>query len=170
MVDDAPRDRAHRRQVPGHRAAGRARGVPTPRTVACERAEDALDAFDELGGDVIVKPLFGSMGFGHDAPRGPATSPHRVFRALELERAVYYLQETLPHAGRDVRALVVGERVLARDRARRRRAGGRTWHAAGARVPVALDRRAGAAPRHAAEALGADYAGVDLLRSADGRD
>ena len=55
---------------------------------------------------MIVKPLFGSMGFGmvrvddHEVAQ-------RVFRALELERAVYYLQETLPHAGRDVRALVV---------------------------------------------------------------
>jgi glutathione synthase/RimK-type ligase-like ATP-grasp enzyme len=38
---------------------------------------------------------------------------YRVFHALELERAVYYLQETLPHDGRDVRALVVGGRVLA---------------------------------------------------------
>src|SRR3954453_8036914 len=34
-----------------------AAGLPTPRTVACERAEDALAAFDDLGGDVIVKPL-----------------------------------------------------------------------------------------------------------------
>ena len=38
---------------------------------------------------------------------------YRVFHALELERAVYYLQETLPHDGRDLRALVVGGRVLA---------------------------------------------------------
>src|SRR3954464_12714705 len=32
-----------------------AAGVPTPRTVACEHADDALAAFDDLGGDVIVK-------------------------------------------------------------------------------------------------------------------
>src|SRR3954471_5262584 len=41
-----------------------AAGIPTPRTVACERADDALEAFADLGSDVIVKPLFGSMGFG----------------------------------------------------------------------------------------------------------
>ncbi|MGZ8634771.1 MAG: ATP-grasp domain-containing protein, partial [Solirubrobacteraceae bacterium] len=35
-------------------------GVSTPRTVACERCDDALEAFEELGGDVIVKPLFGA--------------------------------------------------------------------------------------------------------------
>src|SRR6201999_4475296 len=84
----------------------------TPRTIACERPEDALDAFDELGGDVIVKPLFGSMGAGMTRV-DDADVAYRVFHALELERAVYYLQETLPHDGRDLRALVVGGRVLA---------------------------------------------------------
>ena len=87
-------------------------GIPTPRTIACERPADALEAFAELGGDVIVKPLFGSMGVGMVRVDDPDVA-QRVFRALELERAVYYLQETLPHAGRDVRALVVGEQVVA---------------------------------------------------------
>ena len=87
-------------------------GVPTPRTVACEREGDAIAAFEELGGDVIVKPLFGSMGFGMARVEDPDVA-RRVFRALEIERAVYYLQETVPHDGVDVRALVVGERVVA---------------------------------------------------------
>jgi len=87
-------------------------GVPTPRTIACERVEDALEAFEELGGDVIVKPLFGSMGAGMTRV-DDADVAYRVFHALALERAVYYLQETLPHGGRDVRAFVVGGRVLA---------------------------------------------------------
>jgi hypothetical protein len=38
---------------------------------------------------------------------------YRVFHALALERAVYYLQETLAHDGRDLRALVVGGQVVA---------------------------------------------------------
>src|SRR3954465_12610841 len=83
-----------------------AAGVPTPRTIACERPEDALDAFEELGGDVIVKPLFGSMGAGITRVGAPDVS-HRVFHALALERAVYYLQETLPHGDRDLRGFVV---------------------------------------------------------------
>src|SRR3954465_14964265 len=89
-----------------------AAGVPTPRTVACERAEDALAAFDDLGGDVIVKPLFGSMGFGMARVEDRDVA-QRVFRALEIERAVYYLQETVPHDGVDVRAVVVGSSVIA---------------------------------------------------------
>jgi RimK family alpha-L-glutamate ligase len=145
-----------------------AAGVTTPRTVACERAEDALEAFLELGSDVIVKPLFGSMGFGMARVEDPDIA-QRVFRALEIERAVYYLQETLPHDGTDVRAVVVGDRVVAAiERV------GTGWRANLARGavprPVALDDERAELCVRAAAALGADYAGVDLLRAADGRD
>jgi RimK family alpha-L-glutamate ligase len=145
-----------------------AAGVPTPRTVACERSGDALAAFDELGCDVIVKPLFGSMGFGMARVEDRDVA-QRVFRALELERAVYYLQETLPHDGVDVRAVVVGDRVVAAiERV------GTSWRAnlaRGARArAITLDEQRGRLCVRAAAVLGADYAGVDLLRAADGRD
>jgi RimK family alpha-L-glutamate ligase len=145
-----------------------AAGVPTPRTVACERADDALQAFDDLGSDVIVKPLFGSMGFG-TARVEDRDVAQRVFRALEIERAVYYLQETLPHDGVDVRALVVGDRVVAA--IERVGTGWRSNLARGARArPVGLEEHRAHMCVYAARALGAEYAGVDLLRAADGRD
>jgi RimK family alpha-L-glutamate ligase len=136
-------------------------GVPTPRTIACERPEDALDAFAELGGDVIVKPLFGSMGAGMTRI-DDAEVAHRVFHALALERAVYYLQEALPEGGRDVRAFVVGGRVLAAvERV------GPSWRknlARGAEARATeLDAEQERLCLDAAEALGVDYAGVDLL-------
>src|SRR3954452_2399789 len=145
-----------------------AAGVPTPRTVACERAEDALLAFGELGSDVIVKPLFGSMGFGM-ARVEDADVAQRVFRALEIERAVYYLQETLPHDGVDVRGMVVGGRVVAA--IERVGTGWRANLARGASArAIALDEQRAQLCVRAAAALGADYAGVDLLRAEDGRD
>ena len=142
--------------------------MPTPRTIACERPEDALEAFEELGGDVIVKPLFGSMGAGMTRV-DDADVAYRVFHALELERAVYYLQETLPHDGRDLRALVVGGRVLAAiERV------GSGWRANLARGAQARATELSAEQERlcleAAAALGVDYAGVDLLRAADGRE
>jgi RimK family alpha-L-glutamate ligase len=145
-----------------------AAGIPTPRTAVCERPDDALAAFAELGADVIVKPLFGSMGFGMARVEDPDIA-QRVFRALEIERAVYYLQETLPHDGIDVRALVVGDRVVgAIERV------GTGWRAnlsRGARArAITLDEPRAELCVRAAAALGADYAGVDLLRAADGRD
>jgi RimK family alpha-L-glutamate ligase len=143
-------------------------GVPTPRTIACERVEDALEAFEELGGDVIVKPLFGSMGAGMTRV-DDADVAYRVFHALELERAVYYLQEALAHDGRDLRALVVDGRVLAA--IERVGAGWRANLARGARArATALSGAQGRLCVEAAEALGVDYAGVDLLRAADGRE
>jgi RimK family alpha-L-glutamate ligase len=136
-----------------------AAGVSTPRTVACERADDALEAFTELGSDVVVKPLFGSMGFGMTRI-DDADVAARVFRALELERAVYYLQERL--TGTDVRALVVGGRVIAAIE----RVGG-DWRANLARGAqaraIALDAGRADLCVRAVSAVGADYAGVDLL-------
>jgi RimK family alpha-L-glutamate ligase len=143
-------------------------GVPTPRTIACERPEDALDAFEELGGDVIVKPLFGSMGAGMTRV-DDADVAYRVFHALSLERAVYYLQEALPHDGCDLRALVVGGQVLAA--IERVGSGWRANLARGARArPAALSAEQERLCVEAAEVVGADYAGVDLLRAADGRE
>jgi RimK family alpha-L-glutamate ligase len=143
-------------------------GVPTPRTIACERPDDALEAFEELGGDVIVKPLFGAMGAGMTRV-DDADVAYRVFHALELERAVYYLQATVPHDGSDLRAFVVGGRVLAAiERV------GSGWRANLARGAKARRTDLSAEQERlcleAAEALGTDYAGVDLLRGADGRD
>ena len=145
-----------------------AAGVPTPRTIACERADDALAAFAELGSDVIVKPLFGSMGFGM-ARVEDADVAQRVFRALELERAVYYLQETLPHAASTCGRWSSGSRVVAA--IERVGPGWRLNLARGASArPIALDEERAGLCVAAAAAVGADYAGVDLLRAADGRD
>ncbi|CAA9311751.1 MAG: hypothetical protein AVDCRST_MAG11-1542, partial [uncultured Gemmatimonadaceae bacterium] len=85
-------------------------GLPTPETVVCERADDAVAAFRAMG-DAIVKPLFGSMGLGMVRVGDPDTA-WRVFRAIEAIRGVYYLQRAVPHGGRDVRAFVVGDRVV----------------------------------------------------------
>jgi RimK family alpha-L-glutamate ligase len=143
-----------------------AAGLPTPRTVVAERAQDALAAYAELR-DVIVKPLFGSGGRGMVRVSDEDIA-HRVFRALELERAVYYLQEALPHEGRDVRAFVVGERVVAA--AWRCAHGWRTNVALGARVERAeLSEAWRELAVRASRAVAAEYAGVDLLPLSDGR-
>ena len=48
---------------------------------------------------MVVKPLFGAMGNGIVRIEDRDVA-HRVFRALELERAVYYVQRTVAPAGR----------------------------------------------------------------------
>jgi RimK family alpha-L-glutamate ligase len=142
-------------------------GVPTPPTVVCERYDDAMKAFGELGGDVVVKPLFGAMGNGIVRVEDGDVA-HRVFRALELERTVYYVQQTVAAAGRrDLRVLVIaGEVAGAMERVTD------SWRAniaRGARpraVTLSEDERGLALA--AAAALEVDVAGVDLLVALDG--
>jgi glutathione synthase/RimK-type ligase-like ATP-grasp enzyme len=74
-------------------------GIPTPQTIVCERYEGAMHAFERLGEDVVVKPLFGAMGNGIVRIEDRDVA-HRVFRALELERTVYYVQRTIAPVGR----------------------------------------------------------------------
>ena len=142
-------------------------GLDTPETVVCERIDDAMAAVREMG-DVIVKPLFGSMGHGMVRVSDPETA-FRVFRALELARAVFYVQRVVEHAGCDVRAFVVGTRVVAAIERRARDGGWRTNISLGGEaraidLPPAWSELA----LTAARAVGADYAGVDLLPASDG--
>ena len=65
-------------------------GIPTPETIVCDNAEEAFAAFRALG-DVIVKPLFGSMGLGMVRVSDEEMA-FRVFRTIEQIRGVYYLQ------------------------------------------------------------------------------
>ncbi|MBV9680622.1 MAG: RimK family alpha-L-glutamate ligase [Solirubrobacterales bacterium] len=142
-------------------------GLPTPPTVVCERYDDAMLAFERLGGDVVVKPLFGAMGNGIVRVEDRDLA-HRTFRALELERAVYYVQRTLAPAGRrNLRVLVVGGEVVGAmervtDSWRANVARGARPHA----VTLSEDERDLALA--AAAAVEADVAGVDLLVTPDG--
>ncbi len=142
-------------------------GVPTPPTIVCERYDDAMQAFEQLGEDVVVKPLFGAMGSGTVRVEDRDIA-HRVFRALELERTVYYVQRTIAPVGRrDLRVLVVGSEIAgAMERATD------AWRAniaRGARPrAVALTEAEGSLALAAAAALEVDVAGVDLLVTPDG--
>lgn len=142
-------------------------GVPTPPTIVCERYDGAMQAFEELGGDVVVKPLFGAMGNGIVRIEDCDVA-HRVFRALELERTVYYVQRTVhPPGRRDLRVLVIaGEVAGAMERVTD------SWRAniaRGARPrAVSLGETERSLALAAAGALETDVAGVDLIVAPDG--
>jgi RimK family alpha-L-glutamate ligase len=150
-------------------------GLPTPETIVCERAADAMTAIRALlgppgaGGDVVIKPIFGSMGHGMTRVSDPDVA-FRVVRALERVRTVFYVQRAVDHGGRDVRVFVVGGAVLG---AIERQAPGGEWRTnvsrQGTALPFDLPPEWSALAVRAAAAVGADYAGVDLLPSRDGR-
>jgi RimK family alpha-L-glutamate ligase len=142
-------------------------GLPTPETVVCESGADALAAIRAMG-DVIVKPLFGSLGHGMVRVSDPDIAL-RVVRTLEQMRAVFYVQRVVSHAGRDIRAFVVGGRVVG---AIERLAPSGDWRSnvsrGGSARPFALPPAWEELALRAAQVVGADYAGVDLLPAPDG--
>jgi RimK family alpha-L-glutamate ligase len=141
-------------------------GIPTPETVVCDDIEEAFVAFRGMG-DVIVKPLFGSMGLGMVRVTDEEMA-YRVFRTIEQIRGVFYLQRTIEHDGADIRAFVIGNTVVGA--IERRAAGWRTNLARGGTArAVQLAPELAALARRAAAVVGADYAGVDLLTGSDGR-
>jgi ribosomal protein S6--L-glutamate ligase len=144
-----------------------AAGLPVPETVACQRADDALTAFDNLGGDVVVKPLFGAEGRGMVRVTDPELA-WRTFHAIEQTGGVIYLQRFVRHPGWDLRAFVIGGKVIATMK-RTARGDWRTNVAQGGmadRTELTLHERKLAV--QAAEAVGAAVAGVDLLPGPDG--
>lgn len=141
-------------------------GIPTPPTVVTERIDEALEAFVELGGDVVVKPLFGAEGRGMVRVTDVDTA-YRAFRALELGRYVYCVQRFMPHESVDIRTFVIGERVVGA--MLRRGNGWKTNAAQGARgEPFEPDERVLELSLAACRLVGADHAGVDILPTADG--
>lgn len=86
-------------------------GIETPRTICCQTREDALLAFEMLGRDCIVKPIFGGEGRGIVRVTD-ADMAWRVFSTLEQLQSVIYIQEFLVSQGYDLRLLVVGDELF----------------------------------------------------------
>jgi len=143
-------------------------GLPTPETIVCESAADAMAAVRAMG-EVVVKPIFGSMGHGMVRVSDPAVA-FRIVRPLEQMRAVFYVQQAVDHGGRDIRVFIVGGRVLG---AIERRAAAGEWRTnvsnGGSARPFELPQAWENFALRAAEAVGTAYAGVDLLPARDGR-
>jgi ribosomal protein S6--L-glutamate ligase len=145
-----------------------AAGLPVPPTVVCQHADAAMEALPRLGGDVVVKPLFGSEGRGMVRLSEPELA-WRTFRAIERMNSVIYLQQFVPNPGWDLRVFVIAGRVLA---AMCRYADGdwRTNVAQGGKaVRVTLKPAEEELALRAAAAVGAPMCGVDLLPDRDGR-
>jgi ribosomal protein S6--L-glutamate ligase len=145
-----------------------AAGLRVPPTAACQDADTALEAFAALGGDVVVKPLFGSEGRGMVRVADPETA-WRTFRTLERLQTVLYLQQFINHPGWDLRVFVLGGRVLTAMR-RFARDGWRTNVAQGGRAEKAVpDAHAERLALAAADAVGVLAGGIDLLPGPGGQ-
>jgi len=141
-------------------------GLPVPRTAVTESHREALKCFYELGSDVVVKPVFGSRGVGSTRVSDPDVAT-RVFRTISFYHGVLYLQEFVPHGVSDVRAFVVGDRVIAS--MQRVAENWKTNVSLGAKpVPLQLGRELEDLAVRTAKTIGCKVAGVDILEGPNG--
>ena len=141
-------------------------GISVPHTAATENVDEALKAFNELGGDVVVKPIFGSRGIGSTRIQDSEIAS-TVFRTITFYHGVIYIQEFVHHGFSDIRAFVVGDRVVA---AMRRVANSwKTNYSQGARPePLRLDKTMEEMAVKSAKLIECKIAGVDVLESPRG--
>ncbi|MCW4012233.1 MAG: RimK family alpha-L-glutamate ligase [Candidatus Bathyarchaeota archaeon] len=140
-------------------------GIKTPTTIVTESFNEAMKAFKELGEDVIVKPLFGSLGMGITRVTSEDVA-YRVFRALEMTKSVFYLQKYIPHKGEDIRVFVIGDEVVAS--MKRVSDNWKTNISAGAKaVKHQVSKEIQEICLKAARKLGLEYTGVDVIVSED---
>lgn len=136
-------------------------GFRVPQTIVTESIKGAIEGFHQLGGDIIVKPLFGSQGVG-SIRISDIEIARRIFRSLRFQHNVLYLQKFIPHCHRDIRAFVVGSIVIS---AMRRI--GKSWKtnvSQGAKpVSIKLSKELEKLAVSASNLLGCEISGVDIL-------
>lgn len=137
-------------------------GLPVPETFVCESAETALAAFETLGGDVVVKPIFGSEGRGILRVSDPDLAL-RVFRTLERIQAVLYLQKFILHDGSDVRVMVLDGQIVGGMKRTNPHDFRTNVSRSATAAPVELTAEQVDWALRAASAVGARIAGIDLL-------
>jgi tetrahydromethanopterin:alpha-L-glutamate ligase len=141
-------------------------GVPTPPTWAVQSAEQAAAIVEREGAPLVLKPLFGSQGRGLRLVRGVADLPPPAEIA-----GVYYLQRFVGierQGFHDFRVLVVRGHVVA---TMMRHAS--SWitniKRGGKPVSAVADAIMKDLAIAAAAAVGADFAGVDIIHDAAGQ-
>ncbi len=97
-------------------AALQAAGMPQPNVRVAFTPHAALEAIEEMGYPVVLKPVVGSWGRLvskiNNREAAEAILEHR--EALgHYQQQIYYVQEYIRKPGRDIRAYVVGDETIA---------------------------------------------------------
>ncbi|MCS7096943.1 MAG: RimK family alpha-L-glutamate ligase [Candidatus Methanomethylicia archaeon] len=90
-------------------------GLPVPKTIVTERSNIAIKNLNLLKSPyVVIKPMFGSRGHGSTRIRlRDRDVLWEVIKALSFVGHTIYIQEFLPHGGVDIRAFIIGGKVIA---------------------------------------------------------
>jgi ribosomal protein S6--L-glutamate ligase len=145
-------------------------GIAMPSTAFVRDRADVIPAIERVGGaPVVIKLLEGTQGIGVIlAPEIKVAEA--IIETLQSTRQNVLIQKFVKESkGRDIRALVVGDRVVA---AMRRSAQGDEFrsnvHRGGSVERVELDADFERTAVRAAQIMGLKVAGVDMLEGAEG--
>ena len=142
--------------------------LPIPRTVITSDLGVALKTTKELG-IAVAKPIFGSQGKGIVKLESTQPKMKQKLATLLKERGVLYLQQFVPNPGRDIRVFVVGEEALgAIYRISQTGSFISNLSQGGTALMCDLTEEMRALAVNAAKAVGADFAGVDLIEGEEG--
>jgi ribosomal protein S6--L-glutamate ligase len=144
--------------------------IPTPRTAYVRDMKDIERAIDAVGGlPVVVKVTQGTQGQGVFLRHTLRETGNLVQGLLVTGKAVLIQEYIAESHGKDIRALVVGGKVVA---SMRRKARGRefrsNYHLNGTVEKVEISDEYAEVACRAARVLGLNVAGVDLLEGNDG--
>lgn len=144
--------------------------IGLPQTTFVRDKKDVLPAIERIGGaPVIIKLLEGTQGVGVILAESVKVA-EAIIETLQSTRQNVLVQKFISESrGRDIRAFVVGDQVVA---AMRRLAQGQEFrsnvHRGGRTEPVSLDDSYRQTAVRAAQIMGLRIAGVDMLEGKDG--
>jgi ribosomal protein S6--L-glutamate ligase len=144
--------------------------IGIPRTTFVRDRKDVLPAIHRVGGaPVVIKLIEGTQGIGVLLAES-IKAAESIIELLQSQKQNVLIQKFVAESkGKDIRAFVVGDRVVA---AMRRVAQGQEFrsnvHRGGIAEPVELDEHYRETAVRAAQILGLQVAGVDMLEGKSG--
>lgn len=144
--------------------------VGIPRTTFVREKRDVIPAIERVGGaPVVIKLIEGTQGIGVLLAESMKTA-ESIIELLQSQKQNVLIQKFVAESkGKDIRAFVVGDRVVA---AMRRTAQGQEFrsnvHRGGVAEAVELTEEYRETAVRSAQILGLQVAGVDMLEGADG--
>lgn len=143
-------------------------GIPTPRTYLASTPESAKKVLKKINYPIIMKFPHGTGGKGIMFAESYAAA-NSMLDALTALKQPFLIQEYIETGGVDIRAIVVGAKVIGAMK-RKAEVGEKraNIHAGGTGEACQLDRHTQKIAVDAAKAVGADICAVDILEGAKG--
>lgn len=147
-------------------------GVPTPRSLAAFSADSALEAADELGYPLVMKPVTGSWGRMVSLVKDRDTARALIEMREEMNgplSQIFYLQELVQRPPRDIRTIAIDGNIVA---AVYRNAPAGEWRTnvarGGSAAPCLVTGELEALVSKASQAVGGGFLGIDAMESPRG--